>query len=302
MITKIANSVKQLFGACRRCGIMKYPLLGLGVVTLLSGCGLHLGMLNPKGVVAVQERKLFFDSLALMLIVVIPVIIMSFAFVIRYRASHKTADYKPNWSHNVFLEAIWWTVPCIIIVILGVMTWHMSHKLDPYRKLDVGGKPIVVQAVALRWKWLFIYPEQHIATVNYLEIPKDRQVEFWITADAPMSALFIPQLGSQIYAMAGMRTRLHLIGNHIGTYEGMDTQYNGDGFSEMRFKAHVVSPATYNLWLHTMRLRSKPLELAQYKKLVVPSIGNKPEYFSRVYPHLFKRIMQQYTQPNMRLH
>lgn len=283
--------------------LLKNVLL-LGVICLLlSGCGLHEGLLNPKGLVAAQERKLFFDSLALMLIVVIPVIIMSFAFVYRYRASHKTADYKPNWAHNVFLETIWWTVPCIIIVILGIMTWHMSHKLDPYRKLDMPGKPLVVEAVALRWKWLFIYPEQHMAALNFLELPKDRQIEFRITADAPMSSFFIPQLGSQIYAMAGMRTRLHLVANVAGVYEGMNTQYNGDGFSDMRFKVHVVAAQQFTKWQDSIKaLRNPGLGLGTYGQLAMPTIANKPVYYSSVYPNLFRRIMMQYTQAHMRLH
>lgn len=282
-----------------------FSLMCIGVLcsVFLSGCvGLHDGLLNPKGYVALQERKLFFDSIALMLIVVLPVIIMSFAFVWRYRSSHKTSDYQPNWAHNHLLETIWWLVPCIIIVFLGIMTWRSTHKLDPYRKLAIPGKPLLIQAVALRWKWLFIYPEQHIATVNYLEIPKDRQVEFWITADAPMSALFIPQLGSQIYAMAGMRTKLHLVGNTVGTYEGMNTQYNGAGFSDMRFKAHVVSPQLFTNWLVTMRHARNRLSLRAYQQLVKPTIADPVKFYTAVQTHLFQRIMQQYTQPHMRLH
>ena len=280
------------------------PLAATAFSLSLAACSkIHGGVLEPAGLVAKQERTLLFDSVALMLIVVIPVIIMSFAFAWRYRASHKTSEYKPNWSHNNHLEAVWWGVPCVIIVILGILTWRTTHSLDPYRKLAVPGKPLLVEAVALRWKWLFIYPEQHIATVNYLELPKDRQVEFYITADAPMSSFFIPQLGSQIYAMAGMRTRLHLQATQVGSFEGMNTQYNGNGFANMKFTVNVVQPTDFNRWVAKTKQANSILNLAMYKKIVRPTENRFPAtYYSAVYPNLFKRIMQQYTMPNMRLH
>lgn len=270
---------------------------------ILSGCHHNLGILNPKGLVAHQEQLLLLDSIALMLIVVIPVIIMSFAFSVRYRAKHdNTAKYRPNWSHNAWLEAIWWGIPLVIIVALGIMCWKSSHKLDPYRKLDVPGKPLLIEAVALRWKWLFIYPKQNIATINYIEIPKNRQVEFWITADAPMSAFFIPQLGSQIYAMAGMRTRLHLIADENGTYAGLNTQYNGAGFSDMHFKAKVTDKKDFKRWVNVVRKSNTTLSIEQYKKIVKPTIAAPVELFNSVHKKLFERIMMQYMMPNMRLH
>ena len=138
-----------------------------------TGISANGGVLNPKGVIASQERQLMVDSLLFMLIVVVPVIVLSFAFAWKYRRKNKKSTYSPNWSHSVLLEAIWWGVPCLIIVILAVMTWRTTHKLDPYRPIPGKGKPMVIQAVSLRWKWLFIYPKQNIATVNYIEIPKD---------------------------------------------------------------------------------------------------------------------------------
>lgn len=270
----------------------------------LSACSdVHEGFFFPAGPVAADERKLFFDSVALMLIVVLPVIIMSFAFAYRYRASNvKKEDYKPNWSHSYLLETIWWTVPTVIVIILGVITWKKSHELDPYQPLAVKGKPLLIEAVALRWKWLFIYPEQNIATVNYVQIPKNRQVEFWITADAPMSAFFIPRLGSQIYAMAGMRTRLHLLAEKTGVYEGLNTQYNGEGFSEMHFKVHVGTDAAFHDWVHNVKTGPNALTLHNYASLTKPTIAVPVSYYSSVHPHLFKRIMDQYMMPNMTIH
>jgi cytochrome o ubiquinol oxidase subunit II len=292
-----------------RAGIKRslFIVFSLLLTVLLSGCSHHTaGLLNPKGLVASQERTLFFDSLALMLIVVIPVIIMSLAFAFRYRASHPTSDYRPNWSHSIFLETIWWSVPCVIIVVLGIMTWRSSHKLDPYRKLDVPGKPLLIQAVALPWKWLFIYPKQNIATDNFVELPKNRQVEFWITSDnVPMSAFFIPQLGSQIYSMAGMRTRLHLISNSEGLYEGLNTQYNGDGFSDMHFKVRVTDKKTFNNWVRKTRKASRPLNKLAYYKLTTPNkIIGKPypvHYYSGIPKNFFMHIMDQYTKPKAHL-
>ena len=289
--------MKKIFLSILRISFLMLMLLGLVSCSHYAG-----GLVNPKGPITEAEKTLFMDSIALMLIVVIPVIIMSFAFAYRYRAKNKRAQYKPNWSHSTFLETIWWTIPCIIIVILGIFTWKQSHKLDPYRKLDMPGKPLLIQAVALRWKWLFIYPKQNIATVNYIDIPKDRQVQFWITSDAPMSAFFIPQLGSQIYAMAGMRTRLHIASHNTGLFTGLDTQYNGDGFSDMHFKVNVSSKADYLKWVKSVQEKNNKLSIAEYQQIVKPSIQKKPLFYSSVHKGLFNRIMDQYMMPNMRLH
>lgn len=266
-------------------------------ILTLTGCNTSVsGLLNPKGVVAYQERKLFFDTMALMLIVVLPVIIMSFTFVYHYQESHRTRDYKPNWAHSYFLEALWWGIPCVIIVILAIITWVKTHELDPYARIaGHNDKPILIQAIALPWKWLFIYPELNIATVNYVMVPIGAQVEYWITADnVSMSALFIPQLGSQVYAMAGMRTRLHLVANEIGTFEGMNTQFNGEGFSDMHFPVYVVSPEKMQTWITQIKSSSQPLNAEAYNQLLMPSINNKPAFYSGVEPDLFQHVLDAY--------
>ena len=283
--------------------IFKLFLLPLGIVVILLslvGCqSISMGMLKPAGLIAFQERELFFDSLALMLIVVIPVIIMSLAFVVRYRETHKTAEYAPDWSHDLLLEAIWWGVPCAIIVVLGVMTWKLTHKLDPYQKINVAGKPLLVQAVALPWKWLFVYPEYQIATVNFLELPIDRQVEFWLTTDnVPMSAFFIPELGSQIYTMAGMKTRLHLLPTQLGTFQGLNSQYNVDGFSDMHFTVSVVDSTEMNKWVHTIQRLPTGLNQQAYQTLRDPSKAVLPQYYSSVEPNLFMSIIRAYRAPS----
>lgn len=272
-------------------------LIGLGSVSLAGCHSMMTGMLNPEGIVSAEEKKIFFDSLALMLIVVIPVFIMSFTFILHYRAGKSTLDYRPNWGRNVFLETIWWGIPCAIIFVLGMLTWVMTHKLDPYRRIDVPGKSLLVQVVALPWKWLFIYPEQNIATINYLEISKGQQVEFWLTNDnVPMSAFFIPQLGSQIYTMAGMRTRLHLVASKDGTYIGLDSQFNGDGFSDMRFMVKVVEANELQDWFAKVKRSKQSLTVPVYEHLIQPSVNDSVHYYSVVIPRLFPKIIMKYKQ------
>lgn len=274
---------------------------GIVSILLLTGCQ-KLGLLDPKGYVAIQQKQLMIDSLALMLIVVIPVIIMSFAFAFRYRSTKHKGNYSPEHSHNTLLEVFWWGIPTVIVVVLGIMVWKQSHRLDPYRKLDMPGKPMIVQVVALRWKWLFIYPEQGIATVNYFKAPENKQVEFWITADAPMSAFEIPQLVGQIYAMAGMRTRLHMYSSFPGKYVGLDTQFNGDGFSDMKFNAYIVPKAEFTKWVASVKQNKHTLNIAEYQKIVKPSIADPAKFYGSFRPGMFNRIMEQFTKPNMRLH
>jgi cytochrome o ubiquinol oxidase subunit 2 len=272
-------------------------IMGCVVMVNLTGCKESVeGVLNPKGLLAFQERKLFFDTLALMLIVVIPVIIMSFAFVYHYQISHRVRDYKPNWGHSYLLESIWWAIPCVIILILAIITWKKTHELDPYHKIPgYNQKPLLVEVISLPWKWLFIYPDQHIATVNYLEIPVGQEVEFWLTTDnVPMSAFFIPQLGSQIFTMPGMRTRLHLLANATGIYDGMNTQFNGDGFSGMHFTVHVVEPTEMQQWVDDVKKSSNQLSDMTYDELLTPSEGDKPKLYGEVTGNIFDDVIHTY--------
>ena len=263
----------------------------------LTGCHGHLvGFLNPKGIIAHEERRLLFDTLALMMIVVLPVIIMSIAFVYHYQVSHHIKDYKPNWGHSFFLEGLWWGIPCVIILILAIITWKKTYALDPYRSIPGNQEqPMLVQVIALPWKWLFIYPSDNIATINYLMLPVNKQVEFWITTDnVPMSAFFIPQLGSQIYTMTGMRTRLHLLATQIGTYDGMNTQYNGAGFSDMHFVVQVVTEDELQKWITTVKRSTERLTNDRYQSLLRPVINAKPVFYSFVEENLFNQVIDTY--------
>jgi cytochrome o ubiquinol oxidase subunit 2 len=273
-----------------------FLLSGL-VLLSLTGCDKHLvGMLNPKGIIAYEERKLFFDTLALMLIVVLPVIVMSFTFVYHYQVSHRVKEYKPNWSHSYFLESLWWGIPCVIILVLAILTWKKTYELDPYAKIaGTNQAPLLIQVIALPWKWLFIYPQQNIATVNYLVMPQGQQVEYWITADnVPMSAFFIPQLGSQVYAMAGMRTQLHLLANQAGDYDGLNTQFNGRGFSDMHFTVHVVDAQGMQAWIEQTKKSSNHLTEDVYKELLNPSFADQAKVFSGLPNNLFDNVLMLY--------
>src|SRR5579883_866864 len=210
----------------------------LGFALLLTGC--KLTMLEPKGIIATDEKHILLTSALLMLIVVIPVIILTFAFAWRYRESNTKATYSPEWSHSTLLEVICWSVPCLIIVILSVITWQSSHRLDPYKPLAEDSKTLTIQAISLEWKWLFIYPDQNIATVNYVQFPVGVPVRFLISAEGPMNSFQIPQLAGQIYAMAGMQTKLHLMADEPGDYQGLSTNFTGDGFSDMTFTARAT--------------------------------------------------------------
>ncbi len=262
---------------------------------LLSGC--NSAVLDPKGAIGLEQRTLIETAIGLMLIVVIPVIIMAFAFAWKYRASNTNAKYSPNWSHSNKVEAVVWTIPIIIIAILAAITWKTTHELDPFKPIVSNEKPMTVEVVSLNWKWLFIYPEQGIATVNELVIPKDVPIQFKITSDTVMNSFFIPQLGSQIYAMAGMQTQLHLIANEAGTYKGISANYSGSGFSGMKFNA-IATPtrADFDAWV--AKVKQAPNQLAtpdDFKKLAADSTDNPVEYFSTVQPDLFKEIIHQYS-------
>jgi len=258
---------------------------------MLSGCNMVL--MNPKGAIGVEQRTLIITAIALMLIVVIPVIFMAFAFAWKYRASNKDAKYSPNWSHSNKIEAVVWTIPIIIIAILGTITWKTTHELDPFKPIVTDKKPMTIEVVSLDWKWLFIYPEQGIATVNELAFPKDVPVEFKITSNSVMNSFFIPQLGGQIYAMAGMQTKLHLIGNEAGKYDGISSSFSGRGFSGMKFTA-IVTPTEgdFDQWVAKVKASSTNLNAtSDFNKLAEPSENNPVEYFSSVKPNLFKETI-----------
>lgn len=258
---------------------------------LLSGC--DSALLSPKGQIGLEQRSLILTAFGLMLIVVIPAILMAICFAFKYRATNKDAKYSPNWSHSNKVEAVVWTVPILIILFLAILTWKTTHSLDPYKPLASDQKPMTIEVVSMDWKWFFIYPEQGIATVNEVAFPENTPIEFKITSNSVMNSFFIPRLGSQIYAMAGMQTKVHLIANEPGTYDGISSSYSGPGFSGMKFKA-IATPdrETFDRWVAKVKQSPSTInDMAAYEKLAAPSENNSVEYFSSVKPDLFKDVI-----------
>lgn len=270
--------------------------LGVGsalLATLLSGC--KGGILDPKGPIGADEKSLILTATFLMLLVVVPVILMTLVFAWKYRASNTAAVYTPKWAHSTKIEVVVWTIPVIIVIGLAILAWETTHKLDPYRPLDSAKAPIKVDVVALNWKWLFIYPDLGIATVNQLAFPKDTPVNFRITSDVAMNSFFIPQLGGQIYAMAGMETKLHLLADEAGSYDGMSANYSGAGFSGMKFKAIATeTPEDFQAWVAKVKAQATPLDAQAYLALAQPSENNPPAYFTAAEPRLFDAVMHKY--------
>ncbi|WP_122555883.1 ubiquinol oxidase subunit II [Pseudomonas viridiflava] len=263
---------------------------------LVSGC--NWVIFNPKGQIALEQRNLIILATALMLIVVIPVIVMTFLFAWQYRSTNKKARYSPRWASSHKIEAVVWGVPLVIIIILGWVTWVTTHELDPYRPIESDNPPINVQVIAMDWKWLFIYPDLGIATVNELAMPVHTPVSFTVTSDAAMNSFFIPALGGQIYAMAGMQTRLHLIANEVGQYRGISANYSGPGFSDMHFSTLATTPADFEAWVTKVRNTSRTLDPATYKTLATPTHGYDITYYSAVDQQLFKTIVDKYEGMN----
>ncbi|OZT76141.1 ubiquinol oxidase subunit II [Vreelandella boliviensis] len=268
-------------------------LVLLALCLFLAGCSSAL--LDPKGQVGAEQRTLILTAFGLMLIVVIPVIAMTLLFGWRYRRSNSVAKYLPDWAHSNVIEAVVWIVPCAIIAVLALLTWKTSHSLDPHKPLESDVAPIEIQAVALDWKWLFIYPEQGIASVNEVAFPVDTPVRFRVSSGSVMNAFFIPHLGSQIYAMAGMDNDVHLIADETGSYPGRSTNYSGAGFSGMTFEAKVTTPADFDAWVETVRDASQTLTYPEaYEALAEPSESNPVEYFSAISPSLYESILKSF--------
>lgn len=275
-------------------GLLKGCILLLPIL-LIAGCGLNSApVLHPKGPIALAERDLLFTALGFMMIVVIPVWILAALFAWRYRAGGR-GKYTPDWSYSVGIDAVIWLVPAAIIVVLGYLVWTTTHRLDPYLRLDESEQPIRVQVVAQDWKWLFLYPQYGVASVNELAFPASRPLSLSITSDTVMNSFMVPALGGQIYAMAGMTTRLNLLADAPGEFAGRNTQYSGDGFSDQHFVARGLSDEDFDDWVEIARQSPKTLDSVAYTMLAAPSVAHPVEYFSGFEPDLFGTILQKYA-------
>jgi cytochrome o ubiquinol oxidase subunit 2 len=281
-----------------RRGLLLLPLL------LLSAC--NSVVMKPSGDIASQEAHLIVVSTLLMLLIIVPVIALIVIFAWRYRKNNTAATYTPDWDHSTGLELVIWGAPLLIIIALGLITWISTHQLDPYRPLQridparpiaADHKPLEVQVVALDWKWLFIYPEQGIATVNELVAPVDVPVRFTITASTVMNSFYIPALAGQIYAMPGMQTTLNAVINKPGTYDGFSSNYSGAGFSGMRFKFHGKDAAGFDDWVKSVKAAGGTLDRAGYQALEKPSERDPVHVYSAVEAKLFDAIVERCVAP-----
>jgi cytochrome o ubiquinol oxidase subunit 2 len=293
MLSIISNENYRMIPPLVRRGLFVAPLLWL------AGC--NTVVLNPSGDIAAQQADLVVISTLLMLLIIVPVMFLICLFAWRYRKSNTSAKYEPNWDHSTKLELLIWGAPLLIIIVLGAITWIYTHLLDPYRPLSrldehrplaAHVKPLEIQVVALDWKWMFIYPEQGIATVNELYTPIDVPVRFKMTSTTVMNAFYIPALAGMVYTMPSMQTELNAVMNKVGVYDGFSANYSGAGFSQMRFKYHGVSQGDFDAWVAKTRADGVgELNRAEFMALDKPTIKHPVTHFGSVEAGLFDRVV-----------
>lgn len=258
----------------------------------------NLELLNPHGIIALDQSKILIEELTLAGIIGVIVVGLTFFMAFHFRKENKR-EHRGSWHASKKLMLLWWAIPITIIAFLGVMNWKTAHALDPYKPINSDQKPITVQLVSLRWKWLFIYPEERIATVNYLEIPVNTPVNFELTSDAPMNSFWIPELGGQIYSMAGMVTQLHLMASDTGVYAGGGAEMSGEGFSGMGFNVFAVSRSDYDKWVSQTQKSKLKLDMATYNQLREPSSYVPPTFYYYADQNLYNEIVMKFMQPKV---
>jgi len=261
----------------------------LVATALLASC--QKGVLDPRGPVGAAERLMLYDATAIMLAVIVPVILLTLAFAWWFRASNRHARYRPDWEYSGRIEVIVWAIPALVILFLGGIAWIGSHLLDPPRPLRSNTQPLEIQVVSLDWQWLFIYPEQHVASLNHLVIPTGVPVRFSLTSATVMNSFFIPQLGSQIYTMAGMTTHVNLQADERGKYRGLSAQFSGDGFADMRFDVDALTANDFQAWVSDVRTRSGALDASTFAQLARPSRAKHTITYADVAAGLFDAIV-----------
>jgi cytochrome o ubiquinol oxidase subunit 2 len=257
-----------------------------------------MNILDPQGPIGAAEKTILIDSLAIMLAIVLPTIVAIFAFAYWFRASNAKAFHWPDWEYSGRIELVVWSVPALTVILLGGVAWLGSHHLDPPRPIEGASDPLTIQAVSLDWKWLFIYPDQKVATINTLTVPQGVPLQFQLTSASVMNAFFIPQFGSMIYTMNGMTTRLNLRADAAGTFQGLSTQFSGDGFADMHFDVHVVPSEQFSKWAQGAANAGRSLDEQSYRQIAQPSMKNEPEIYRLADPELFRSIATQKIPPS----
>jgi cytochrome o ubiquinol oxidase subunit II len=256
-----------------------------------------MNILDPQGPIGAADKTILIDSVAIMLAIVLPTIVAIFAFAYWFRASNTKAFYWPDWEYSGRIELVVWSIPALTVILLGGVAWIGSHQLDPAAPVAGTGNPVRIQVVSLDWKWLFIYPDQRIATVNALTVPAGAPLHFELTSGSVMTAFFIPQLGSMIYTMNGMVTRLELRADNAGTLQGLAAHFSGDGFPEMLFDVHVVSQLAFPDWVANTARTERVLNAESYSKLARQSVEMAKPTFRLDDPRLFEAIATQKIPP-----
>ena len=265
------------------------PALALTSAATLGGCS--EGVLNPQGPIAFAERQILFNSLGIMLAIVVPTILATLGVAFWFRSSNRRAVYMPDFTYSGRLELIVWSIPAMTVLLVGGVAWVGAHDLDPRKAITSAVKPVNIQVVSLDWKWLFIYPDQGIASVNHLTVPVGTPISFELTSSGVMNSFFVPQLGSQIYTMSGMATRVQLQADHPGTYPGLSAQFSGDGFADMRFSVDAVPADEFAGWVTATRSTGPTLDAGTYADLAKPSEKVAPFTYRAISPDLFNQIV-----------
>jgi len=298
----VGERVVKKINKKHKIGIIVIAFVAIIAIFTLLIQGNNLQILNPQGTIADQQKDLLVFAALLSLLVVIPVFIMAGFIAYKYREGNTKSKYAPDWESNNALEAVWWGVPIILITILSVVTYRTSHSLDPFRPIEENShKTKTIQVVALQYKWLFIYPEEKIATVNYFHMPEDTPVKFEITSDAPMNSFWIPQLGGQIYAMSGMSTELNLMAESPGSYDGYSANISGEGFADMKFNAVSQNQSDYLAWVNTTRAAGRTLDKQTYEELSRPGSSERINY-SAVVEGLYDTVVGKYMAADHKNH
>jgi len=259
------------------------------VLALTSAC--NRGILDPVGPVAQAEKMILINSTAIMLAIILPTMAATIAFAWWFRRGNKKATYRPDWEYSGAIELVVWAIPALTIMLLGGIAWISSHDLDPAKPLKSPNAPLKVEVVSLDWKWLFIYPDQGIASVNQLVVPAGTPINFRLTSATVWNSFFVPQMGTMIYTMPRMATRLNLQADRPGVYNGLSTHFSGDGFPGMSFKVQALPPEQFAMWASSARGQGQALDGRAYAELAKPTSYVKPVTYGAVAPGLFDSIM-----------
>jgi cytochrome o ubiquinol oxidase subunit 2 len=284
----MTNGVRQTCSGITR-------MLAVGFSLALAGC--QYGVLDPNGPIGSSERTILFNSLVIMLAIIIPTMIATLSFAWWFRASNTKARYLPNWAYSGRIELVVWSIPTLVILFLGGIIWISSYELDPAHPPTSDRQPLEIQVVSLDWKWLFILPDQGVASINQLVVPVETPLHFSLTSASVMNAFFVPQLGSMIYTMNGMTTQLYLQADHVGDFDGRSSHFSGDGFPGMQFKLRSVPPEDFEAWVQKARASGPALDKASYTQLMRQTINDAPSTFSSVEPGMFSAIATQALPP-----